>query len=96
MRRPFHGAGTGFTLIEMLVALAIVAAVLASIGAVVGLVAALGASRLMASLLYGLSPYDPASLAASCVFTLIVAVAASYFPARRATRVDPVVALRQE
>jgi putative ABC transport system permease protein len=47
-------------------------------------------------LLYETSPYDPAALAGAFVLTIVVALAATYLPARRATRVDPLVALRDE
>jgi putative ABC transport system permease protein len=68
----------------------------AGVGVVVGVVAALFTTRLAASLLYGVSPRDPVTIAAVAVVLLTVAALANYLPARRAARVDPLVALRQE
>jgi ABC-type antimicrobial peptide transport system permease subunit len=69
---------------------------LAAIGVAIGVVAALAATRLMASLLFAVSPVDPLTYG-GVAFALVAATAlASYVPARRATHVDPVVALRAE
>jgi predicted permease len=69
---------------------------LAVIGIGVGLVSALGLTRLMAKLLYGMGPNDPLTFIAVPAILILVALMASYLPARRATRVDPMVALRYE
>jgi putative ABC transport system permease protein len=69
---------------------------LALIGLAIGAGGAYAAGRLMQSTLYGMTPVDSASLAAVVVLLLLAALVANYLPARRATRVDPVTALRQE
>ncbi|HET7537956.1 MAG TPA: FtsX-like permease family protein, partial [Candidatus Didemnitutus sp.] len=69
---------------------------LALIAVVVGLLGAFGLTRLLASQLYGVSPYDPLILAGVALTILAVATLACWLPARRATRVDPVSALRAE
>jgi predicted permease len=67
---------------------------LALAGIVAGGVLALGLSRMIASLLFGTAPYDPVTFAAMAVLLGVVAFVAGYLPARRASRIDPLVALR--
>jgi putative ABC transport system permease protein len=69
---------------------------LALFGVAVGLAAALALTRLLQSFLFGISAYDPVTFIAVSLVLTLIAVAASYFPARRATRVDPMIALRYE
>jgi ABC-type antimicrobial peptide transport system permease subunit len=69
---------------------------LSGVGAAVGLAGAFAASRLMSQFIYGVTPTDPLSYVASIVVAISVALAACYFPARRATKVDPMAALRHE
>ncbi len=70
--------------------------VLALSGLVVGLIAAFAATRLVSGLFFGVTPADPVTLVGVSVVLMGVAIVASYVPARRATRIDPVVALRDE
>ena len=72
------------------------ALVLVVIGLVVGLIAALAVTKTAESLLYELKPNDPLTIALATLFLAAVAVLAGYLPARRAARVDPIVALREE
>jgi putative ABC transport system permease protein len=80
LRRAVLGAALGVT----------------SLGAAVGLVAALLSSRVLTALLFQVSPTDPITLAAVCMLLVGVGCGAAYVPARRAMRVDPMVALRHE
>jgi putative ABC transport system permease protein len=69
---------------------------LATIGVVVGLVAALWLARYVATMLFGVTPFDPVSYGVTAAVLLAVCALACYVPARRATTVDPLVALRSE
>ena len=72
------------------------ALVLAGLGVAIGVPAALAATRVLKTMLFGLQPHDPATLAASALLLVGVAAAAGFIPAHRASRVEPVVALRYE
>jgi ABC-type antimicrobial peptide transport system permease subunit len=70
--------------------------VLAVVGASVGIGVALGVMRYLTSMLYDVHANDPLTMIAAAVLLTLVALAACYIPARRAMRVDPMVALRYE
>jgi putative ABC transport system permease protein len=69
---------------------------LALIGVAIGVVAALGVTRLVTSMIYGVTPYDPVTFVTVAILLVLVAAIACYIPARRAMRVDPMIALRYE
>lgn len=70
--------------------------VLTGVGVVIGIISALALGRLLASMLFGVDAYDPATFVAVCALLLLVSVLACSAPARRAIRVDPIEALRDE
>jgi putative ABC transport system permease protein len=72
------------------------AMLLALIGSAIGIAGALALSRLMASQLYGVRPTDPITFVTVAALLMLVSFAASYLPARRAMRVEPMAALRYE
>ena len=86
------GAGRASVLRMMLVQ----AGKMTVIGVAIGLVAALGLTRVMSSMLFGVSAHDPLTSVGGALLLTLVAMAAYYLPAWRATRVDPMVALRYE
>jgi putative ABC transport system permease protein len=65
------------------------------LGVILGVLGAVAASRLLRALLFGVSPADPLTLAGMALGVTLIAVVAALFPARRATRIDPLVALRE-
>jgi ABC-type antimicrobial peptide transport system permease subunit len=69
---------------------------LAILGVAAGLAAAFGLTRFVRTMLYGLQPTDPTTLIAATLILLAIAIAAAYGPARRASRIDPMQALRHE
>jgi putative ABC transport system permease protein len=68
----------------------------AFIGVVVGVIGALAATRLATSMLYGVAPRDPLTFVGVVTLLVLIALGAAWLPARRATRVDPMIALRSE
>jgi putative ABC transport system permease protein len=86
------GAGSGHVFAMVLR----MGSALIALGTVLGLAASVAVTRLIASQLWGVSPRDPLTMTAVVVVVAIVGLAACYFPARRATRVDPMIALRYQ
>jgi ABC-type antimicrobial peptide transport system permease subunit len=72
------------------------ALLVAGIGVTIGIFCTLALGRVVEALLYGVSPRDFASISAATFFVLVVAILATYVPAVRATRLDPVAALRRD
>jgi macrolide transport system ATP-binding/permease protein len=70
--------------------------VLAVVGLAISVPISLGASRLVESLLFGVKPGDPVAMAAAVAVLLCAALAAGYLPARKASRIDPMTAVRHE
>jgi ABC-type antimicrobial peptide transport system permease subunit len=83
-----HGSIMGMVLREGLV--------LTMVGLVVGLGLGLGVAKVAASMLYGVSPVDPVSIVATVTLIGTASLLASYIPARRAAKIDPMEALRYE
>jgi ABC-type antimicrobial peptide transport system permease subunit len=86
----------GATRSQVLTSVARSAAILIGTGLVLGLGMALGAGRLLGRILYGVKPSDPLTFAIVFAIMLGVGAAATFLPARRATRIDPMQALRME
>jgi ABC-type antimicrobial peptide transport system permease subunit len=86
------GAGRG----DMLKLIVRQGMLLAGIGVAIGLAAAFGLARLLASLLFGVKTTDPVTYVAVALVLISVALFATYVPARRATKIDPLIALRYE
>jgi ABC-type antimicrobial peptide transport system permease subunit len=72
------------------------AGILVAVGVVAGIPGALIASRLLTSQLFGVSPFDPLTLIGSALLLSLVAILAAFVPARRASRIEPIRALRTE
>ena len=70
--------------------------VMLALGVFVGVLLSLAAARSVASLIFGLAPTDPLTIFAAAAFLITVALLASYIPARRASRIDPMIALRHD
>lgn len=82
--------------VDVLKLVVVQGAQIAAVGLILGLVAAFALTRLLKSLLFEVTPTDPLTLAAATLLAIVLALLASYIPARRASRVDPMSALRYE
>jgi putative ABC transport system permease protein len=86
----------GATSLDVMRLVLVEALALAAAGLAIGLLAAFAATRLITTLLFGVAPTDPATFGSIAAVLVGTALVASYLPARRATRVDPMAALRRE
>ena len=86
--------GADKTMVERMILKQGLKLTLAAVG--IGVAAALGLTRFLRSLLFEVQPHDPLTFLIVCLVVVLVALAACYIPARRATKVDPLVALRYE
>jgi putative ABC transport system permease protein len=86
----------GATRIDILRAILTHGLILTFVGIAIGLAGAVALTRVLASLLYGMTATDPLTLGGASVLFAIIALVASYVPARRASRIDPAIALRYE
>jgi ABC-type antimicrobial peptide transport system permease subunit len=86
----------GATSLDVMRLVLVEALALAAAGLAIGLLAAFAATRLITTLLFGVAPTDPATFGSIAAVLVGTALVASYVPARRATRVDPMAALRRE
>jgi ABC-type antimicrobial peptide transport system permease subunit len=86
------GAGQG-TILKMILG---EGTIMALIGLAIGGLAAIPLTRVISGLLFGVEPIDPPTILGSALLLVVVALGAAWLPARRATRVDPMVALRSE
>jgi putative ABC transport system permease protein len=69
---------------------------LAGVGVIIGAVATLALGRVLSGLLFGVKPTDPLTFGSAALLLVAIAILAAYFPARRATKIDPIEALRYE
>jgi putative ABC transport system permease protein len=92
-RRQYRGGATKPEILRLVLGAGLR---LALAGAAAGIVAALGVTRLIATRLYGVRPRDPATFITLCLLLTAAALIAAKVPARRATKVDPIIALRHE
>jgi putative ABC transport system permease protein len=86
----------GATARDVMMIVLVEAFALSAAGVAIGVAGALATTKLMAALLFGIEPSDPATFAGIAAALMATALAGSYLPARRATRVDPIATLRSE